>query len=162
MIIEDIIISKAVPQICERLKTIENNRKYISYLIEKRFTNERMLQLEILNIISQMPEVEDYLPEMPYDLQGKEKCDLWFSLKDGSEYWIELKMRPTDYRKKGHAKAITHGINGITEDINRLKKVRGKKFTCLQFIRFIQKIIPYLIISTYKKSQKILKRQKYH
>ncbi|KKN47331.1 hypothetical protein LCGC14_0663900 [marine sediment metagenome] len=126
--VEDMVISKVLSPISERFKKIENNRKYFSYLIQKRFANERMLQLEILNIISQIDEVEDYLPEMPYDLEGKEKCDLWFSLKDGSEYWIELKMIPTNYRKKGHAKAITNGINSIIEDINRLKNIKGKKF----------------------------------
>lgn len=62
--VEDIVISKVLSPISERFKKIENNRKYFSYLIQKRFANERMLQLEILNIISQIPEVEDYLPEI--------------------------------------------------------------------------------------------------
>ncbi len=50
--VEDMVISKVLSPISERFKKIENNRKYFSYLIQKRFANERMLQLEILNIIS--------------------------------------------------------------------------------------------------------------
>lgn len=48
-------------------------------------------------------------------------------------------MRPTNYRKKEHhAKAIMNGINSIIEDINRLKKAKGKKFIVFAFYPIYQ------------------------
>lgn len=132
------LISKIIPELDKRLNR-NRIKEHISYLIEKRFTNEKMLQLEILNIISKMPEVKDYMPEMPYNYKDTIKCDIWCSLKDGKEYWIEVKMRPTNYRKKEHhAKAITDGINSIIEDINRLRKAKGKKFMIFAFYPIYQ------------------------
>lgn len=149
------IISKIIPELDKRLN---NNRikEHISYLIEKRFTNEKMLQLEILNIISNMPEVKDYMPEMPYNYNESKKCDIWFSLQDGNEYWIEVKMRPTNYRKKElHGKAITNGINSIIEDIDRLKKADGSKFMIFAFYPIYQESYRFFYIHLQKISKDI-------
>jgi len=86
-----------------------------------------------MNIISSMPETLDYLPEKPYHLESKEKCDFWFETKD-AEYWLEIKTRPTNYRKPGHAKAITDGVDGVIEDITRLKKIKNAK--CRKLVLF--------------------------
>jgi hypothetical protein len=117
-----------------RLEEIERRHGYLSYLSKKRFTNEKLLQLETMHIISQMPDVADYLPEKVYDPQGKEKCDFWFKLTDGTEFWMEIKMRPTNYRKPGHAKAITNGVDGVIEDIQRLRNI--KQANARRFVLF--------------------------
>lgn len=119
-------ISDVLKQLSLRLEEIEKRHRYLSFLIEKRFANEKLLQLETMHVISQMSEVVDYLPEKLYDSEGKEKCDFWFKLKDGNEFWIEIKMRPTNYRKPGHAKAITNGVAQVIEDIQRLKKITDR------------------------------------
>lgn len=124
--VDDSFLLNALKQLSSRLAEIEKRHGYLSFLIKKRFANEKLLQLETMHIISRMPEVVDYLPEKMYDPDGKGKCDFWFRLKDGTEFWIEIKMRPTNYRKPGHAKAITNGVAQVIEDIQRLKKIADK------------------------------------
>jgi len=132
------IISKIILELEKRLNS-KRIKEHLSHLIEKRFTNEKMLQLEILIILSKMPEVKDYMPEMPYNYNDAKKCDIWFSLQEGKEYWIEVKMRPTNYRKKEHhGKAIKKGIDGIIEDKNRLKKTNGINFIFFAFFPIYQ------------------------
>lgn len=83
-----------------------------------------------MRIVSLKPEVIEYLPEKLYDYASKEKCDFWFRTSDSTEYWMEIKMRPTNYRvmqsRAKHAKAITDGVDGIVEDIRRLKQKAPK------------------------------------
>jgi hypothetical protein len=129
-------LSDILEQLASRLEEIEKRHKYLSFLIEKRFANEKLLQLETMHIISQMPEVVDYLPEKLYGPNGKGKCDFWFKLNDGTEIWIEIKMRPTNYRKPGHAKAITNGVTQVIDDIQRLKRIKdanARKFVMFAF-----------------------------
>ncbi len=76
-----------------------------------------------MRIISLMPEVVEYLPERLYEDGGTEKCDFWFKTSDLVEHWMEIKMRPTNYRKTGHAKPITEGVNGVIDDVKRLKRI---------------------------------------
>lgn len=87
-----------------------------------------------------MPEVVEYLPEKPYDHISKEKCDFWFKTSDSTEHWMEIKMRPTNYRvmrsRAKHAKAITDGVKGVVEDIRRLREKaprNGKKYVLFAF-----------------------------
>lgn len=123
---EDLIISHLISCLPNRLETIEKNHGYLSHLIEKRYANEKLLQLKIMNIVSSLDSVIDYLPEKLYSDNGTEKCDFWFRT-DENEYWIEIKTRPTNYRKPGHAKAITRGVTSVIEDINRLRRYCGKE-----------------------------------
>lgn len=132
---DDIILTKLLERLSNRLVSIEKRHSYLSFLIEKRYANEKLLHLEAMNIISSLPEVIDYLPERLYDVEGREKCDFWFKTKD-TEYWLELKTCPTNYRKLGHAKAITDGVNGVIADIERLKAIKdpkAKKFVMFAF-----------------------------
>ena len=122
-------------QLSHRLQIIEKRHGYLSFLIDRRYANEKLLQLEAMNIISSMPQVIDYLPERMYNIEGKEKCDFWFKTRI-MEYWLEIKTRPTNYRKPGHAKAITNGVDGVIEDIERLKTIKdlkSKKFVLFAF-----------------------------
>ena len=120
------LVEQILAETVDRLKTIEEKYGYLSYLIEERFTNEKLLQLEVMRIVSIRPEVVEYLPEKPYDFASKEKCDFWFRTSDSTEHWMEIKMRPTNYRvmqsRAKHAKAITNGVDGIIEDIRRLER----------------------------------------
>jgi len=132
---EDPIISHLISCLPNRLETIEKKYGYLSYLIENRYANEKLLQLEIMNIVSSLDYVKDYLPEKLYKDNSTEKCDFWFRT-DESEYWIEIKTRPTNYRKLGHAKAITHGVSSVIDDINRLRRYcdkDSKKFCIFAF-----------------------------
>ena len=141
---EDPIISELITRLQNRLETIEKNHSYLSYLIEKRYANEKLLQLEIMNIISSLGSVKDYLPEKLYSDYSAEKCDFWFRT-DENEYWVELKTRPTNYRKPGHAKAITNGISAIREDITRLRKYspkESKKFCIFAFYPLYENSYP--------------------
>lgn len=131
--VDDVLVSSLIQRLSDRLKSIEKRHSYLSFLIHKRLANEKLLQLETMNIISSMPETLDYLPEKPYHLESKEKCDFWFETKD-AEYWLEIKTRPTNYRKPGHAKAITDGVDGVIEDITRLKKIKNAK--CRKLVLF--------------------------
>ncbi len=115
------IDSSIISELSERLKTIEDKYGYFSYLIKERFANEKLIQLEIMRIISLRPEVVEYLPEKLYP-DSKKKCDFWFRTIDNKENWMEIKTRPTNYKNPKHAKAITDGIEGIVEDINRLRE----------------------------------------
>jgi len=123
-------------QLETRLHEIESRHKYLSFLIEKRLANEKLLQLETMHIISQNSEVDDYLPEKLYSSSSKEKCDFWFKMRNGTEFWMEIKTRPTNYRKPGHAKAITNGVDQVIEDIQRLKNVEGNDFRKLILFAF--------------------------
>ena len=120
------MIDQLVDRLAERLEIIEGKYKYLSFLIDERYANEKLLQLEIMRIISLMPDVDEYLPEKPYNYGTKEKCDFWFKTSDGTEHWMEIKMRPTNYRvmqsKAMHAKAITNSVDSIIDDITRLKE----------------------------------------
>jgi oligoendopeptidase F len=93
--INDQFFSNVLKQLSSRLEEIEKRHRYLSFLIEKRFANEKLLQLETM-----------------HNLQ--------------LEFWIEIKMRPTNYRKPGHAKAITNGVAQVIEDIQRLKRVTDR------------------------------------
>lgn len=119
-----------------RLQQIEDRHNYLSFLIQERFANEKLLQLEAMHIISQYPNVVDYLPERLYNQNGKGKCDFWFRTSDGTEFWMEMKMRPTNYLKPGHAKAITNGVDQVIEDIQRLKNVKGNNIRRLMLFAF--------------------------
>jgi hypothetical protein len=44
--------------------------------------------------------------------------------------------RPTNYRKPGHAKAITNGVNQVIEDIQRLRNVEGSNLRRLILFAF--------------------------
>ncbi len=55
------IDSGIVSELSERLKTIEDKYGYLFYLIKERFANEKLIQLEIMRIISLRPEVVEYL-----------------------------------------------------------------------------------------------------
>jgi hypothetical protein len=123
---EKTFISDLTNQLRERLVAIEKNHQYLTFLIEKRFANEKLLQLETMHIISSMPGTMDYLPEKSFDVKGREKCDFWFKTAE-CESWLEIKTRPTNYRKPGHAKAITNGVDGVIEDIERLRRIPDKK-----------------------------------
>jgi hypothetical protein len=118
-------LSTSWKQLETRLHEIESKHHYLSFLIEKRLANEKLLQLEIMHIISQNPEVADYLPEKLYRSSSKEKCDFWFKMRNRTEFWMEIKTRPTNYRKLGHAKAITNCVDQIIEDIQRLRNAEG-------------------------------------
>jgi len=132
-------INKLLDELAKRLNEIEGKHRYLSFLIEKRFTNEKLLQLEVMRIISLMPEVKEYLPEKLYDETSGEKCDFWFKTIDSVEHWMEIKMRPTNYRLRqsmvGHGKAITHGIDSVIDDIKRLDKApqNAKKYVLCAF-----------------------------
>jgi hypothetical protein len=119
-----------------RLQQVENRHQYLSYLIEKRLANEKLLHLETMNIISHNPRVVDYLPERLYGLEEKGKCDFWFKMEDRTEFWMEIKTRPTNYRKPGHAKAITNGVDQVIDDIKRLKGVTGNNVQRLMLFAF--------------------------
>lgn len=120
------LINRLLNELVKRLETIEEKYGYLSFLIAERFTNEKLLQLEVMRIFSLMPEVVEYLPEKLYDHTSKEKCDFWFKTSDSTEHWMEIKMRPTNYRvmqsRAKHAKAITDGVKGVVEDIRRLRE----------------------------------------
>ena len=111
-----------------RLILIEGRHNTLSDLAVDRFSNEKLLQLEVMSIISKMRNTVDYLPEKSYNNRSKDKCDFWFK-NYGSEYWMEMKMCPTNYKKEiRHAKAVTDSINSIINDVNRLKGVDGKRY----------------------------------
>jgi len=117
--------NKLLDELTKRLKIIEERYGYLSFLIDERYANEKLLQLEIMHIISLSPNVVEYLPERLYDYQTKDKCDFWFKTCDSTDHWMEIKMRPTSYRvmrsKAKHAKAITNGVDSVVGDIERLK-----------------------------------------
>jgi len=119
------VFDRLLDELTKRLETIEEKYRYLSFLIDVRYANEKLLQLEVMRIVSLMPEVVEYLPEKPYDHATKDKCDFWFKTSDSIEHWMEIKMRPTNYRvmhsKSRHAKAITNGIDSIVSDIERLR-----------------------------------------
>ena len=109
-------------ELCKRLKEIELRHGYLSYLIETRLANEKMIQLEVMRLVSLMDGVDDYLPEKPYSMGSGEKCDFWFRA-NGLDYWLEVKVLPTNYRKGGHhSKAIKNGVDAIIKDISRLRE----------------------------------------
>ncbi len=62
-------------KLTDRLIRIEEEYKCLSFLIKKRYTNEKLLQLEAMRMIFLMPDVIEYIPERPYDFKSKEKCD---------------------------------------------------------------------------------------
>ena len=132
------LVKKLLDELVKRLKAIEEKYGYLYFLIEERFTNEKLLQLEAMRIISLMPEVTEYLPEKLYDYISKEKCDFWFKTSDSKEHWIEIKMRPTNYRvmqsRAKHAKAVTNGVKGIVEDIRRLRENTPR--ACKKYVLF--------------------------
>ena len=131
-------MKKLLDELAKRLNTVEEKYRYLSFIIKERFTNEKLLQLEVMRIISLMPEVMEYLPEKLY-ATSKEKCDFWFKTSDSKEHWLEIKMRPTNYRlrqsRAGHGKAITHGVDSIIDDIKRLEKAprNAKKYVLFAF-----------------------------
>jgi len=133
MVEEDFLL-EVLRQLSLRLEEIERRHAYLSFIIEKRLANEKLLQLETMHIISYMPDVVDYLPEKLYGPRYREKCDFWFKLRDRTEFWIEIKMRPTNYRKPGHAKAITNGVDQVIEDIRRLRQITKEKMR--RFVMF--------------------------
>jgi hypothetical protein len=133
-------MNKLMDELVKRLNTIEEKYGYLTFLIEERLTNEKLLQLEVMRIISKMPEVDEYLPEKPYNYRSKEKCDFWYKTSDSTEHWMEIKMRPTNYRKmkskSKHGKAITHGVDSIIDDIKRLEEKapkNSKKYALFAF-----------------------------
>ena len=132
---EDLIISHLISCLSNRLEIIEKNHGYLSHLIEKRYANEKLLQLEVMNIVSSLDSVIDYLPEKLYNDISTEKCDFWFRT-DEIEYWIEIKTRPTNYRKLSHSKGISRGVDLVIDDINRLRRYcdkESKKFCIFAF-----------------------------
>lgn len=107
-----------------RLEIIEEKHGYLTQLISDRFANEKLFQLETMHIISSLPGVTDYLPEKVYS-DGREKCDFWFN-HEGTDCWLEIKTRPTNYHKEGHSKGIKNSVDGVIEDIKRLKKISAQ------------------------------------
>ena len=133
---EEKLLPDFLKQLETRLCAIENRHHYLSFLIKERFANEKLLQLETMHIFSQNPVVVDYLPEKLYDSKKKDKCDFWFKSSNGTEFWMEIKTRPTNYRKPGHAKAITNGVDQVIEDVQRLKSITSNNARKLVLFAF--------------------------
>jgi len=142
------IESNIVSELSDRMEAIENKYGYLSYLINKRLANEKLIQLEIMRIVSLQTEVVEYLPEKLYP-SSREKCDFWFKTKDNIETWMEIKTRPTNYRKPRHAKAITKGVEGIIEDIERLREKAPARVT---------KYVVFALYPVYSDSYPFLKK----
>lgn len=64
-----------------------------------------------------------------------------------------MKIHPTNYRKPRHAKAITNGVNGVIEDIERLKTIEDPK---------ARKIIMFAFYPIYDDSYMIFNRRHLH
>ena len=123
-----LLFDKLLEELSERLVHIEKQYSYLSFLIEKRFANETLLRLEVMRIVSKMPEITEYLPEKLYGEDGKEKCDFWFKTSDSVEHWMEIKTRPTNYHKGNRGRrAITNGVDGVISDIERLRQKAPKE-----------------------------------
>jgi hypothetical protein len=120
-----------------RLELVEKRHRYLSFLIDNRKANEKFLQLEIMNIISSMPGIVDFLPEKPYDSENSnDKCDFWFKT-DALDYWLEIKTRPTNYRNPGSSgRAITDSVDQIIADIDRLRKIQSESSERLVIFAF--------------------------
>ncbi len=82
------MLDKLTRELTSRLKIIEEKYSHLSFLIDKRLSNEKLLQLEVMRIISLMPEVVEYLPERLYEDGGAEKCDFWFNTSYLVEQWM--------------------------------------------------------------------------
>lgn len=117
------IMSKGVEELKERIETIEKKYNLFSkFLIPKRFDNERLIQIEFMNIILKQNSGIEYLPEKYYeDKPTNPKCDLWFKL-NRKEYWIEIKTVVTSYHFKEHSKAISDRKKSVINDGKRLVK----------------------------------------
>lgn len=134
--VEQDLLKKFSVELGKRLNEIEKNNHFFSDLVVNRVANEKMLQLEIMHIISQNPNVLDYLPEKLYP-NGVGKCDFWFKLKNGIEYWVEIKSRPTNYNnRERQGRAITHGVKGVMADIERLRMVQLENSRRLMIFAF--------------------------
>jgi hypothetical protein len=117
-----VMLEEVLDGLCDRIGRIERLHGNISSLMRERLANEKMLQLEVMRLVSLMKGVDDYLVEKPYGHGVGEKCDLWFK-ESGTEYWMEIKMRPTNYRKAAHhSKAFSRGIDSAITDFERLKE----------------------------------------
>lgn len=130
------VIANFSTKLERRLNQIEKNHQHFSHLVEKRYTNEKLLQLEALRIISNIQNVVEFLPERYYP-DGKSKVDIWFKTRDKREHWMEVKMRPTNYHKGSHhGKAITHGRKSIIRDYERLNELDSdyKKYLLFSFL----------------------------
>jgi len=121
----EVFIERVMKALEKRLQHIEERHCHFSRLAESRSTNEKLLQLEILMIISLSQGIEDFLPEKLYPVSQvdgtRRKVDVWF-IANEVEYWMEIKMRATNYhRPRGQpSRAITHGTESIIEDYKRL------------------------------------------
>lgn len=120
------LMDELLDKITARLEFIEQRHGYLSFLINNRFANEKLLQLEAMRIISLREDVIEYLPEKPYDSNGREKCDFWFKTADSTECWMEIKTRPTNYKitnsYANHSKGIKNSVDSVIEDIQRLNE----------------------------------------
>lgn len=117
------IISRGVRELEERIRTIEKKYNLFSeFLIPNRFDNERLIQIEFMNIILKQNSGTEYLPEKYYgNNPTNPKCDLWFRL-NRKEYWIEIKTVATSFHFKKHSKAISDRKKSIIKDSKRLVK----------------------------------------
>ena len=125
-------------QLCSRLRNIVDTFSHFSNLVKDRFVNEKLLQLEALRIISCHSEVIDYIPEKPYPEGNRAKVDIWFRTRSHGEFWMEVKMRATNYGRQSHQtrRNLRAGIKSILNDINRLKKL-DEAFNKLILISFL-------------------------
>lgn len=80
-------------ELTKRLKMIEEKYMYLSFLIDERYANEKLLQLEVMRIIFLIPDIAEYLPEKLYDYKTKDKCDFWFKTPDIG--WRSRYYQPT-------------------------------------------------------------------
>jgi hypothetical protein len=128
-------------QLTTRLLLIEEKHQIFSELAKNRFTNERLLQLEIGVLLSRMDDVEFVLPEVLYPprpdrQERREKADIWFVTRSGQSHWMELKMRATNYGDAPHGKAMKHGVDSIIEDFERLESLPENDIKHLVFFFF--------------------------
>lgn len=133
------IMDTLIKSLGKRLTKIEETHKTFSELAQNRYTNEKLVQLEIALLLSRMKEIEFVLPEKlyPNSEESRKKADIWFVTKDDIQHWIELKMRPTNYLKQNiQGKAITHGVTGVIEDYKKLQDLPNDDFKHLIFFFF--------------------------
>jgi hypothetical protein len=124
------VLGLVVDSLYSRLYAVSGRHgDFILGLVEDRYRNEGFLQVEVASIVGRLPVVMEYLPEKPYPGSGegsRRRCDLWFRDIEGREYWVEMKVIPTNYKSKRPARAITDSINSVLDDLDKLDGLCGE------------------------------------
>jgi hypothetical protein len=135
--VSDILFMEESNEVFERIVShLTAKSDYFIPFVERRMSNEKWVQGEILYVLRELKTggvVLDYVPERAYP-NRRERCDLYYAAPSGPN-WVEMEAIVTNYQG-GSGIPITNQVGHVIEDAERVREWTGDDSGYLFFFAY--------------------------